>query len=107
MGMELPHLAILFFGIGVALLAGELLLPDAWPARRAGRRVDHRGHRHVLPHRLLARHRRVHRDDDRHALRRRDGGEDLPKTPIGRRVVLPPVVDGMPEADRAGRAEGW
>jgi membrane-bound ClpP family serine protease len=97
MAMPLPHLAILLFGIGIALLLGELLLPTHGLLGIAGAgailggvvtcyRVDFWLGTGVFITTMV-----VTPFAGAMAVKL------WPKTPIGRRVVLPPVIDAIPE----------
>ncbi len=96
--MPLPQLAILLFGIGIALLVGELLLPThgllgllGGGAILAGvvtcYRVDFWLGTGVFLATMVA-------TPFAGAL----AVKVWPKTPIGRRVVLPPAIDPIAEA---------
>lgn len=95
--MELPQLAILLFGIGIALLLGELLLPThGLLGILAGGaiigsivtcyRIDFWLGTGVFIVTMIAT-----------PFAGAAAVKIWPKTPIGRRVVLPPVVDAIPE----------
>jgi membrane-bound ClpP family serine protease len=95
--MELPHLAILFFGIGVALLVGELLLPTHGLLGVLGGgsiiaaivtcyRIDFWLGTGVFLVTMIAT-----------PFAGAMAVKIWPRTPIGRRVVLPPVIDAVRE----------